>query len=38
MKYVLNGINIRLFTQQVGWLGGTRVQLHPLIAKIKLCK
>jgi hypothetical protein len=28
MKYGVNRINIRLFTQ-VGWLGGKGVELHP---------
>jgi hypothetical protein len=36
MKYGLNKINIRLNTQQVGWLGGKRVQLHPWGPRIKL--
>jgi hypothetical protein len=38
MEYGLNGINIRLFTQKVGWHGGKGVQFHPLTTKIKLCK
>jgi hypothetical protein len=29
MKYGLNWINIRLFGQQMGWLGGKGVELHP---------
>jgi hypothetical protein len=30
MKYgLLNRINIKLFSQQVGWLGGKGVELHP---------
>jgi hypothetical protein len=29
MKYGLSKINIRLFTQQVGWLGGKGVELYP---------
>jgi hypothetical protein len=29
MKYGLNKINIRLFTQQVRWLGGKGIELHP---------
>jgi len=29
MKYgLLNRINIKLLTQQVGWLGGKGVELH----------
>jgi hypothetical protein len=39
MKYGLNRINIRLFTQQVGWqLGGKGVELHPWGPKVKLHK
>jgi hypothetical protein len=38
MKYGLNKINIKCFTQQVGWLGGKRVELHPSGLKIKLEK
>ncbi len=29
MKYNVNRINIKLFTQQVGWLVGKGVELHP---------
>ncbi len=29
MKYGINRINIRLFSQQAEWLGGKRVELHP---------
>jgi hypothetical protein len=29
MKLGLNRINVRLFTQQVGWFGGKGVELHP---------
>ncbi len=29
MKYGLNKINIKLFRQQVGRLGGKGVELHP---------
>jgi hypothetical protein len=29
MKYGLNRIKIIFFTQQVGWLGGKRIELHP---------
>jgi hypothetical protein len=38
MKYGLNKINIKLFTQLVGWLGGKRVELHYWGPRIKLCK
>ncbi len=31
MKYGINKIKIRLFTQQVGWLGGKGVELHPWV-------
>ncbi len=33
MKYGLNKINIRLFTQQVGWLGDDRVELQTWESK-----
>ncbi len=33
MKYGLNRINIRLFTQEMGWLGGKGVQFHLLTTK-----
>jgi hypothetical protein len=29
MKYGLNKINIKLFTQQAAWVGGKGVKLHP---------
>jgi hypothetical protein len=29
MKYGLNKINIKLFSQQVGCLGGEGIQFHP---------
>jgi len=29
MKYDVNKINIILFTQQVGWFGGKKVELQP---------
>jgi hypothetical protein len=29
MKYSINKINIKLFMQQVGWLGGKGVEFHP---------
>jgi hypothetical protein len=38
MKYGVNKINIILFTQQVGWLGGKGVELHPWGPRIKLHK
>ncbi len=38
MKYGLNKINTKLFTQQVGWLGGKRVQFCPWGPRIKLHK
>jgi hypothetical protein len=28
MKYGLNGINIIIFTQQMGQLGGKRIEFH----------
>jgi hypothetical protein len=36
MKYGLNRINIILFKQQVGWLGGKVVELYPWGPRIKL--
>jgi hypothetical protein len=36
MKYGLNKINTRLFTQKVGWLGGKGIELHPWGPKFKL--
>jgi len=38
MKYGLNKINIKLFTQQVGWLGDKWIQFHPWGLNIKLHK
>jgi len=38
MKYGLNKINTRLFTQQAGWFGGKGVQFHPWGLKIKFRK
>jgi hypothetical protein len=38
MKYGLNKINTKLFTQQMGWLGGKRIEFHPRGARIKLQK
>jgi len=29
MKFGLNTIKIRLFTQQMGWFDGKEVELHP---------
>jgi hypothetical protein len=29
MKYGLNKINTKLFTEQVKWLGGKGIQFHP---------
>jgi hypothetical protein len=37
MKYGLNRINIKLFTQ-MGWLGGKGTKLHPWGSRIKLHK
>jgi hypothetical protein len=28
MKYGLNKIKIKLFTQEVGWLGGPKIKFH----------
>jgi hypothetical protein len=33
MKYDLNKINIRLFTQQVGWFGGNGVEFQTWESK-----
>jgi hypothetical protein len=38
MKYGLNRINIRLFTQQARWLGGKGVEFHLWSPRIKLYK
>jgi hypothetical protein len=38
MKYGVNKINIRMFIQQAGWLGGKRVELYPWGPMIKLHK
>ncbi len=38
MKYCLNRINIKLFTQQMQWLGGKGAKIHPWNPKIKLHK
>jgi hypothetical protein len=29
MKYGLNIINIKIFTQQMGWLGYKGIEFHP---------
>jgi hypothetical protein len=36
MEYGLNKINIRLFTQEVGWLGCKGIELHILGPRNKL--
>jgi len=36
MKYDVSKINIILFTQQVGWFGGKKVELHPWGSRIEL--
>ncbi len=38
MKYGLNKINTKLFTQQVGWHGGKGVEFHHWGPRIKLQK
>jgi hypothetical protein len=38
MKYVLNRINTKLFTQQIKWLGGKGIQFHPYSPRIKLLR
>jgi hypothetical protein len=38
MKYGLNKINTKLFTQQMGWLGGKGIEFHSQGARIKLQK
>jgi hypothetical protein len=38
MKYGLNKINIKLLTQQMGWLGGKGVKFHLWGLKIKFHK
>jgi hypothetical protein len=35
---VYNSVNIKSFTQQMGWLGGKGVEFHPGGPKIKLHK
>jgi hypothetical protein len=35
MKYGLNITNSRLFRQQMGWLGGKGIELHPSNPRIK---
>jgi len=36
MKYGVNRIKIKLFTQQLKWLGGEQIELHPWGPLIKL--
>jgi hypothetical protein len=36
--YGLNKIKNKLFTQEVGWLGGKKIELHPWGPKIKFHK
>jgi hypothetical protein len=38
MKYGLNKINVRLFTQQVRWLGGKRIEFDLWGPRINLHK
>jgi hypothetical protein len=38
MKYDVNRINIRIFTQQVGWPSGKGIELHHYNPKIKFHK
>jgi hypothetical protein len=38
MKYGLNRTNIKLFTQQMGWLGDKGIEFHPWGPRIKLHK
>jgi hypothetical protein len=38
MKYGLNKIKIKLFTQQIKWCGGKGVELHPYSPRIKFHK
>jgi hypothetical protein len=38
MKYGLNKINIKLFTQQLRWVGGKKVEFHPWDTLIKYHK
>jgi hypothetical protein len=38
MKYGVNRINIKLFTEQVGWLGGKAVEFHLWGPRVKLHK
>ncbi len=38
MKCGLNRIKNKLFTQQMGWFDGKKVELHPWGPKIKLHK
>jgi hypothetical protein len=36
MEYGLNKINIRLFRQELGWLGGKEIELHTWDPRNKL--
>jgi len=36
LKYGLNIINIKIFTQQMGWLGCQGIEFHPRSPRIKL--
>jgi hypothetical protein len=38
MKYGLNKIKIKLFTQQLSWFGGKKVEFHPWDTRIKYDK
>jgi len=38
MKRGLNKMNIRLFTQQVGWFGRKGIEFHPWGPRFKLQK
>ncbi len=38
MKYGLDRINITLFIQQMGWLGGKKVEFHLWGPRIKFHK
>jgi len=35
MKYGLNKTKIKLFTPQLGWFGGKKIELHPWDTRIK---
>jgi len=38
MKYGLNKTNIKLFTPQLGWFNGKKIELHPWDTRIKFHK